>query len=201
MNERSVQVGSFTEVVLPHLDSAYNLARWLVRNGDDAEDIVQEAFTRALQYFDGFHGGDARAWLLRIVRNTSYGWLQKNRARQPVEFDEAIHAGRGGANPETLMLQNADGQLVEQAMKALPARFREVLVLRELQGLTYKEISDVVGLPMGTVMSRLSRARDRFRHAVSEALSTNQLSASIPKARNELIADQVSINTFMSDRI
>jgi len=201
MNERSVQVGSFTEVVLPHLDSAYNLARWLVRNSDDAEDIVQEALTRALQYFDGFHGGDARAWLLRIVRNTSYRWLQKNRARQPVEFDEVIHAGRGGASPETLMLQNADGQLVEQAMKALPAQFREVLVLRELQGLTYKEISDVVGLPMGTVMSRLSRARDRFRHAVSEALSTNQLSASIPKARNELIPDQVFINTFMSDRI
>jgi RNA polymerase sigma-70 factor, ECF subfamily len=166
MNERSVQGGSFTEVVLPHLDSAYNLARWLVRNGDDAEDIVQEALTRALQYFDGFRAGDARAWLLRIVRNTSYRWLQKNRARQPVEFDEAIHAIPEGPNPEALMLQNAGGQLIEQAMNALPARFREVLVLRELQGLTYKEISDVVGVPIGTVMSRLSRARDRIRYAV-----------------------------------
>jgi RNA polymerase sigma-70 factor, ECF subfamily len=166
MNERSVQIGSFTEVVLPHLNCAYNLARWLVRNGDDAEDIVQEAFTRALQYFDGFHGGDARAWLLRIVRNTSYRWLQKNRARQPVEFDEATHAIPEASSPETLMLQNADGQLIEQALKALPTRFREVLVLRELQGLTYKEISDVAGVPIGTVMSRLSRARDRIRYAV-----------------------------------
>ena len=166
MNERSVQGDSFAEVVLPHLDSAYNLARWLAKNGDDAEDIVQEALTRALQYFDGFHGGDARAWLLRIVRNTSYRWLQKNRARQPVEFNEAIHAIPEGVNPETLMLQNADGQLVEQAMNALPDQFREVLVLRELQGLTYKEISDVVGVPIGTVMSRLSRARGRIRYAV-----------------------------------
>jgi RNA polymerase sigma-70 factor (ECF subfamily) len=171
MNEQSVQIGTFAEVVLPHLDSAYNLARWLVRSGDDAEDIAQEAMMRAFQYFDGFHGGDARAWLLRIVRNASYGWLQKNRARQPDVFDEAIHAGLDVINPETLMLQNADARLVEAAMNALPARLREVLVLRELEGLTYKEISAVIGLPMGTVMSSLSRARARFRHAVNEELS------------------------------
>jgi RNA polymerase sigma-70 factor, ECF subfamily len=172
MNERAVHTDRFTDEVLPHLDAAYNLARWLARDAADADDIVQEAYLRAFRYFDGFQGANARAWLLAIVRNTSYQWLRKNRAQQPVEeFDETLHNGHEAADPETLMLQNADNQLVEQAIRALPAPFREVLVLRELEGLAYKEIVDVVGVPIGTVMSRLSRARDRFRHLVSEELS------------------------------
>jgi len=178
MNKGPVTAGSFTEEVLPHLDSAYNLARWLVRNVDDADDIVQEAYLRAFRYFDGFHGGDARAWLLKIVRNTAYQWLKKNRSQQPVtEFDEAIHSGPGASDPEALLLQDADSQLVEQAFGALPDRFREVLVLREFEGLSYKEIADVVGVPIGTVMSSLSRARDRFRQAVSEAARSRTLTA------------------------
>jgi RNA polymerase sigma-70 factor (ECF subfamily) len=173
MNDGSA--GGFATEILPHLDAAYNLARWLVRDGSDAEDIVQEAYLRAFRYFDGFHGGDARAWLLRIVRNTSYRWLQKNRARYPTtEFDESIHSGGSDrANtetPETLLLQHANSELVERALRALPVRFREVLVLRELNGLTYKEIADVVGVPIGTVMSSLSRARDRLRQALLEEL-------------------------------
>jgi RNA polymerase sigma-70 factor, ECF subfamily len=172
MNDRAIHIGSFAEEVLPHLDSAYNLARWLARDAADAEDIVQEAYLRAFRYFDGFRGGNARAWLLTIVRNTSYLWLRKNRAQQAdTEFDEAIHTGPEAADPETLMLQNVDSQLIGRAIRALPVRFREVLVLRELEGLTYKEIADVVGLPIGTVMSSLSRARERFRRLVSEELS------------------------------
>jgi RNA polymerase sigma-70 factor (ECF subfamily) len=170
MNELD-EAERFADEILPHVDAAYNLARWLVRNGDDADDIVQEACLRAFRHFDGFHGGDARAWLLKIVRNTSYRWLRKTRAQEPAaEFDESIHS-REAANPETLMLQNADSKLVERALTGLPVPFREMLVLRELQGLTYREIADVVGVPPGTVMSRLSRARDRFRQAVSDELT------------------------------
>jgi RNA polymerase sigma-70 factor (ECF subfamily) len=171
MNDRSVHIGNFAEEVLPHLDSAYNLARWLVRNADDADDIVQDACLRAFRYFDGFQGADARAWLLKIVRNTSYQCLLKNRALQSAtEFDEAIHSGSGTTDPEALMLQQADAQMVEQALNALPTRSREVLVLRELEGLAYKEIAEVIGVPIGTVMSSLSRARGRFRRAIVERL-------------------------------
>jgi RNA polymerase sigma-70 factor (ECF subfamily) len=167
--------GSFAEKILPHLDAAYTLARWLVRNDADADDIVQEAYLRAFRYGEGFRGGDPRAWLLRIVRNTAYQWIHASRAHQPLaEFDELVHTSEAGsANPETLMMQNADSEIVERALSALPVRFREVLVLRELQGLTYKEIAEVVSMPIGTVMSSLSRARDRFRQAVSRELSAN----------------------------
>jgi RNA polymerase sigma-70 factor (ECF subfamily) len=172
MNEKAIHVGTFAEEVLPHLDSAYNLARWLTRNAADAEDIVQEAHLAAFRYFDGFRGGDARAWLLAIVRNASYRWLRKNRVRQAAtEFDEAIHTGPGAADPETLMLRQDERERVERAIRALPARFREVLVLRELEGLPYKAIADVTGVPIGTVMSRLSRARDRCRQLISVELS------------------------------
>jgi RNA polymerase sigma-70 factor (ECF subfamily) len=164
------EVGGFDDVILPHLDAAYNLARWLVHNSTDAEDVAQEACLRALRYFGTFHGVDARAWLLRIVRNTSYRWMQEHRAQESAaEFDEDIHSGTGQRpNPEALVLQRDDGRLLEQAMRKLPARFREVLVLRELEGLSYKEISDVVGIPMGTVMSSLSRARERLRDALRD---------------------------------
>jgi RNA polymerase sigma-70 factor (ECF subfamily) len=166
------EVSGFAEEMLRHLDAAFNLARWLVRNSDDAEDIVQDAYLRVFRYSAGFRGGDARAWLLRIVRNTSYAWLQKNRARQPAtEFDEGMHGADGATDPETLMLQTVDRQLVEQTIRALPVRYREILVLRELQGLTYKEISEVVGVPIGTVMSSLSRARAQFRELFTEGES------------------------------
>ncbi len=172
--------GGLAKLLLPHLDSAYNLARWLVRSGADAEDVVQEAYLRAFQYAGGFRGGDARAWLLRIVRHASYSWLRKTRAYEPVaQFDEEIHTSDiGMSNPEQLLLQNADGRLVERALSELPVRFREILVLRELEGLSYKEIADVMGVPMGTVMSTLSRARDRFRHAAGDLLKTHLSSES-----------------------
>src|SRR5262245_62146549 len=175
MSDRSsvqAEVGGLAELLLPHLDSAYNLARWLVRSGEDAEDVVQEAYLRAFQYSRGFRGGDARAWLLTIVRNTSYRWLRKRRACEPaVLFDEEIHtSGMETSSPEQLLLQNADGRVVEQALSDLPVRFREILVLRELEGLSYKEIADVMHVPIGTVMSTLSRARGRFRHAAGNLL-------------------------------
>jgi len=160
----------FDEIVLPHLDAAHNLARWLVRSSDEAEEVVQEACLRALRYWRTFRGGNARAWLLRIVRTTAFSWLQKNRAQQlATEFNEEIHSEGGEAlNPETLLLQRADTQWLEQAMNQLPVRLREVLMLRELEGLSYKEIAEVVGVPIGTVMSTLFRARERLLHAASD---------------------------------
>src|SRR5580765_2433140 len=162
--------GNFDEIILPHLDAAYNLARSLVRGTDDAEDVVQEACLRALRYFGTFRGGNPRAWLLSIVRTTAFRWLQKNRAQQiAAEFNEEIHSeGCESLSPETVLLQRADAQLLEQAMDCLPERLREVLVLRELEGLSYKEIAEVVGVPMGTVMSTLSRARERFQRVASD---------------------------------
>jgi RNA polymerase sigma-70 factor, ECF subfamily len=164
------QIGSFDETILPHLNAAHNLARWLVRGRDDAEDVVQEGCLRALRYFGTFRGGNARAWLLRIVRTTAFSWLQKHRAQElATEFNEDIHSeGCEAHNPETVLLQRADTQLLEQAMNQLPVRWREVLVLRELEGLSYREIAEVVGVPMGTVMSTLFRAREQFRHAASD---------------------------------
>jgi RNA polymerase sigma-70 factor, ECF subfamily len=169
-NLTDTEIGSFDEIILPHLDAAHNLARWLVRDGDDAEDVAQEACLRAFRYFGTFRGGNARAWLLRIVRTTAYGWLQKNRAMQiTTEFNEEIHTETCDAlNPQTLLLQSADRQLFEQAVRQLPDRLREVLLLRELEGLSYKEIAEVAGVPMGTVMSTLFRARERLQHAASE---------------------------------
>jgi len=172
-NEHSSDNGSFEHIILPHLDAAHNFARWFIRNSDDAEDVVQEACLRAFRYFGTFRGGNARPWLLRIVRTTSFSWLQKNRSRQlETEFEEEIHHRAGESrNPETLLLQRADTQLVAQAIRQLPDRLREVLVLRELEGFSYKEIADVVGMPMGTVMSTLSRARERFRHRLSDLVN------------------------------
>jgi RNA polymerase sigma-70 factor (ECF subfamily) len=159
----------FDQLVVPHLDAAHNLARWLLRGQDDAEDVVQEAFLRAFKYFSTFNGGNARPWLLAIVRNTAFRWLQRNRREQlAVEFDEDLHAGGGdSSDPEALLLRDTDRQLLEHAMRKLPTRMREVLVLRELEGLSYKEIAEVIGAPIGTVMSTLHRARERFRQAAT----------------------------------
>jgi RNA polymerase sigma-70 factor, ECF subfamily len=156
---------SFDDVVLPHLDAAYNLARWLVRNPHDAEDIVQEAYLRALKFFGGYRGGDSRAWVLKIVRNASYSFLHKNRAADlAVEFDETVHATEAvPRDTETTLLQSMDIGALRDALKQLPVNFRELLVLRELEGLSYKEIAGVTGTPIGTVMSGLSRGRAELR--------------------------------------
>ncbi len=152
---------AFDQVVLPHMDAAYNLARWLTRNGHDAEDVVQEAFLRALRFFSGFHGGNARAWLLAIVRNACYDWLRRHRPSEVSDsFDEEVHSAVDqGPTPEDLLIAQADRLRLREALETLPLAWREVLVLRELECLSYKEIADVAGIKMGTVMSRLARAR------------------------------------------
>src|SRR3984893_64379 len=156
---------NFERTVLPHLDAAYNLARWLIRSPADAEDVVQEACLRALRFFDGFRGGDRRAWLLKIVRNTCYSWVRKNRPTElSDEFDETVHSTEVlGEDAEAKLVSRANSEQVRKALEALPAGFREVLVLREIEELSYREISDVTGVPLGTVMSSLSRARQRLR--------------------------------------
>jgi len=155
---------TFEEGVLPHLDAAYNLARWLTRNDADAQDVVQESFLRALRFFSGFRGSDARAWLLTIVRNTCYTWLKRTKSREVFsDFSEAMYARESDEpDPETVQLIKAQTQLVTEAIEKLPIEFREILVLRELEELSYKEIAEVTGIPIGTVMSRLARARKRL---------------------------------------
>lgn len=170
--EEQTSPGNFENSVLPHLDAAYNLARWLTRNGQDAEDAVQEACLRAFRFFGSFRGGNTRAWLLKIVRNTCYTQLQKNQPQELATFDEEIHGEDDGSmNPERLLLRSADGQLLRQALEKLPMRFREVLILRELEGLSYREIAEVSNIRLGTVMSSLSRARERLRQSLTSLLS------------------------------
>jgi RNA polymerase sigma-70 factor (ECF subfamily) len=170
--EEQASPANFENSVLPHLDAAYNLARWLTRNGQDAEDAVQEACLRAFRFFGNFRGGDARNWLLKIVRNTCYTQLQKNRPQEPATFDEEIQSEDDDSmNPETLLLRSADSQLLRQALEELPVNFREVLVLRELEGLSYGEIAEVSNIRLGTVMSSLSRARERLRQSLTSLLN------------------------------
>jgi len=161
----------FEEAVLPHLDAAFNLARWLVRDSADAQDIVQEAYLRAWKGFAGFHGGDGRPWILAIVRNTCYTWLRKHSRRDlTVEFDEAAHTHETSTpNPERLLVEKTNRDVLQHALEELPAEFRESIVLRELEGLSYKEISEIAGVPVGTVMSRLARARARLRDCIAAA--------------------------------
>ncbi len=168
------QHARFEHTVLPHLSAAYNLARWLTRNDHDAEDVVQEAYVRAWKFFGSFHGGESRSWLLTIVRHTCYTWLQHNRAHDlTTVFDEEIHSvASASANPETLLLHRANQQMLRDALEALPVAFREVVVLRELEGLSYKEIAAIADLPLGTVMSRLARARTRLQEWLTQRLHT-----------------------------
>jgi RNA polymerase sigma-70 factor (ECF subfamily) len=164
----------FEQTVVPHLDAAYNLARWLTRNDQDAQDVTQEACLRAFRFFDRYQGGSMRAWLLTIVRNTCYTWLHKNRQPGSTEsFDEEIHSTElcGSADPEIQVLAAADKETVNRALEELPDVFREALVLREMEGMSYREIADVTSVSLGTVMSRLARARTRLRQSLTVELS------------------------------
>jgi RNA polymerase sigma-70 factor (ECF subfamily) len=170
------RLARFEKSVLPHLDAAYNLARWLTRNDHDAEDVVQEAYLRAFRFFDGMRDGDARPWLLTIVRNAGYTWLEKNRPAEVVTLDDAGliaadvetagHAAPTDSNPEVIMLQSANRKIVNQALEEIPVGYREVVVMRELEDLSYKEIAAIAGIPIGTVMSRLARGRELLRRVI-----------------------------------
>jgi len=169
------ELTAFDQAVLPHLEAAYNLARWLTRNDQDAQDVVQEASLRAFKYWKGFSGRDCRSWLLAIVRNTFYSWIRQ-RSVQPEltetgEFDDVDD----GPNPENLLLQNADRDTLKAALDDLPAEFREAIVLREMEGMSYKEIADIASVPIGTVMSRLARARKRMQIYLTNAAARNCL--------------------------
>ena len=159
----------FEDQISPHLKSAYNLAKWLTRSHEDAEDIVQEAFLRAFSAFESFRGEDAKPWLLTIVRNTSMTWLKRNRnAGATIGFEEALEDPiERSPDPEEGLLISCDREQVRQALEQLPLEFRETVVLREMEGLSYREISATIGVPLGTVMSRLSRGRDWLRRILS----------------------------------
>ena len=169
----------FEAVVLPHLDAAYGLARYLVRDDADAEDVVQEAFLRALRHFGGYRGesvSQGRAWLLAIVRNMAHTWMHRRRGDSATEFDEAVHGtdgtggtgGTGGIDEADAGVMRGDArETLDRALERLPAELREVIVLREVEGLSYKEIAGVADVPIGTVMSRLSRARKRLQQALA----------------------------------
>jgi RNA polymerase sigma-70 factor, ECF subfamily len=168
---------SFEDVVLPHLDAAFNYARWLTKNDADAEDVVQDAYLRALRFFSSLRGEDARAWLLTIVRNTWYGRFPRRAgsAVMTVADGEEDHRADASLDPEAQMIQQQTVEQVRRALETLPADFREVLVLRELEGLSYKEIAAIIGIPLGTVMSRLARARERL----AGVLATSELSGGL----------------------
>lgn len=162
------QRAQFERLVMPHLDAAYNLARWLAGNDHDAEDIAQDACMRAFRFISGCRNNDGRAWLLTIVRNTAFSWLKKNRPRSVVSIDDdefrEIEDPTGGAGA----FHSADTDTLRRALEALPLEFREALVLRELEGLSYKEIAEVAAVPVGTVMSRLARARRQLQDALKQ---------------------------------
>ena len=168
---------SFDTVIVPHLDAGHRLARWLMRDEQDAEDMVQEACLRAFRYFRTFDGGDGRAWFLRIVRNTCYSGRRHGSQAPTDSFDEEQHSSaRPPSDPETLLLQTDDAMLMARALGRLPGHHHQLLVLRALEGLSYRELSDVIGIPIGTVMSRLSRAREALRNATLVADSIGRRS-------------------------
>ena len=170
----------FERIVQPHLGDAYALARWITGNSADADDVVQEACLRAFRSIGGYAGGNTRAWILTIVRNTAYTWLARNRnavvtavddlvATENVNAAQAVTSagGRYDANPEAELIARADAARLEEVITALPPRFRDTLVLRDIQGLDYREIAAVTEVPVGTVMSRLARARQRLIEAIA----------------------------------
>ena len=167
----------FEQVFLRHLDAAYNLARWLLRNDQDAEDAVQEAYMRAHKAFARFRGGDGKAWLMTILRNVCYTMIKKLRAHEtPEPFDEEIHQPSGESETQQAFRQKASAECLQQALEKLPDEFREIIVLHDLEGLAYKEIAGVVNIPIGTVMSRLARARGRLRTELVAANAQESLS-------------------------
>ena len=160
----------FEQTVLPHINAAFNLAHWLINNDQDAEDIVQESYLRAYKYYSSYQGGNSRAWLLTIVRNTCYTWLHENQAQGlTVDLDDELSSVEfDGADPERSLQIKADQQSVGRAMEELPAAYRELIVLREMEALSYKEIALIAGVPIGTVMSRLARARQALKECLSQ---------------------------------
>lgn len=163
--------------MLPHLDAAYNLARWLTGNEHDAQDVAQEAFLRAFKFFSSFRGDNIRAWLLTIVRNTFYNWLKANRPEVIVGNidDEALAVEDASVNADIVNLRAADAETIRQAIAELPVEFREIIILREMEDLDYKEIAGLSDLPIGTVMSRLSRARKLLQKSLAAKLKTGDL--------------------------
>jgi len=165
----------FERATLPHLDAAYNLARWLTKDQHAAEDVVQEAFYRAARYFGSFRGGDGRAWLLSVVRRAAFDWLTKQRAQLAVVFNEDTHdRGDESSNPAFLAVQKCDQALVRKALEGLPPQLREAIVLRELEGMSYEEIATVTEVPIGTVMSRIARGRQQLQERLT-ALSEGEV--------------------------
>jgi RNA polymerase sigma factor (sigma-70 family) len=166
----------FEQIMLPHLDAAYNLARWLVRDASIAEDVVQDAYERACRYFPAFRGGRGRAWLLQIVRNAAYSTLKTQRQRMEVSLSAGMHAAAGDSpiadvpdsspDPETTVAQRQDLAALDDALNALPVAWRECLIFREVEELSYKEMARIMAVPIGTVMSRLSRARQALQREV-----------------------------------
>jgi len=176
----------FERVVMPHQDAAFNLARWLLRNRTDAEDVTQEALVRAYRFFTGFNGGDARAWLLQIVRNACYTWMEKNRAVDlTTEFDERVHQP-GTTTPETAAVAANERERLMKALELLPVRSREVIVLRELEGCSYKEIASIAAMPIGTVMSTLARARERLLEILQPESGRVAMTPLVKGVRREL---------------
>jgi RNA polymerase sigma factor (sigma-70 family) len=166
------------QVAMPHLDAAYNLARWLLRSEPDARDVVQEAYLRALRFIDGYRGGNGRAWLLAIVRNCAFTWLRQRGGspERPLGESEGGQANEWGvdpdaADPETTAIEKADREMWNRAIAALPIEFRDVLILRELEDLSYKEIAAITDSPIGTVMSRLARARKQLGRIVAAEIA------------------------------
>jgi len=161
----------FESLVMPHLDAAYNLARWLTRNDHDAQDVVQEALVRAMRYIGGFRGESGRAWLLQIVRNSCFSWLKANRPaeRMLLDDEDSLHEITAPASdePPSIAMRKADRLQINQAIAALPVVYREVLVLRELEDISYNDIARIADIPVGTVMSRLARARGLMREALT----------------------------------
>jgi len=182
---------TFDEVVVPHLAAARRLARWLTRNEHDADDVVQEASLRAFQYFRSFTGGNGRAWFLTIVRNTCADWRGRSANGRSDPFDEEQHSTAQAvtADPEVLALQADDAALIARALRNLPDRFHQVLALREIEGLSYRELADAIGIPIGTVMSRLARAREALRAELGDQLKRG--GASSPLATRDEGADVV----------
>jgi RNA polymerase sigma-70 factor (ECF subfamily) len=174
-----IKARRFEQTIMPHLDAAYNLARWLTRNDSDAQDVVQDAYLRAFKYYDSFEGENPSAWLLAIVRNTCFTWMRRNRPVEEVVGSEPLDEENVGnaepllgggsrqlaTDPETLLIEGRDRTQVNDLVAKLPAEFREVIVLREIEDMSYREIADIVGIPIGTVMSRLSRARKLLHDA------------------------------------